>query len=737
MDSVNTLSRYLSRDHVGLDENVSNKFNQHHSAQAQIPGTTPSFPESFNNLASTSQIKFHQSTRAYQPIEVSRDPESLQHASPRPYSEDTWMSEKQPRPCQTRYKHRSRCRSAEHPDQPVSVCHTFDKAPNPRSFEAHGKGLRLVSSCSVPSLAQIPRILPDPIEPTELSIIDRMRQEGLPPIRPSMLERSSQRKYQFPKTIQYQHRDIQRQTHWQNKDGSATRLDSVKHSMNSDLNHSQNHGARDSHHLLPLPPLQQQSASTKDEDLESSTSKEIHDVASNKQDLQGILELGLDMLTISDVITSERALKSDASKAHDTENVVSPSRPQSRGSSICLEEALSGTSDPPPYLETAQRRQLFIQELMASVTNLFRAIPIPLSEAARENAPASSNQTYNNDTPSRTGNGRTQSGHCSRQPIPRKKRKLSQQSNGEDSDDEGQAQPETPIDKPTEDGQLFGCPYHKHDMSQSSQTTVCSGGCWRSVARVKAHVYAKHKQAIHCPRCRTIFDDKTTLNLHLQQQTPCDPSGEANIEGFNDDQEGQLRSRKGLSKMTEYDKWRKMYKILFPHVAETEIPSPWRIADTLTKKLKTKFPAYDQLHIEGHDLTEALDEALNTSPPSTRNTGRAGDSFGTETGDLPILPDSQPEAFVFGSTSDMGAFVNQSEGSYSWWAEAPGRPTSFPDPNTISSSSARGPRLDYMTEGAHLRQRSSATQQTSDSGYGSREDQQSQTLRWEDVEYSY
>ena len=49
------------------------------------------------------------------------------------------------------------------------------------------------------------------------------------------------------------------------------------------------------------------------------------------------------------------------------------------------------------------------------------------------------------------------------------------------------------------------------------------------------------------------------------------------VEGFDAAQEKSLRSRKrakGHPGLSETEKWREVYKILFPHVEYDDIPSP-------------------------------------------------------------------------------------------------------------------------------------------------------------------
>ena len=54
------------------------------------------------------------------------------------------------------------------------------------------------------------------------------------------------------------------------------------------------------------------------------------------------------------------------------------------------------------------------------------------------------------------------------------------------------------------------------------------------------------------------------------------------VEGFDADQKERLQSRKRVKgsaeAASETDKWRDVYRILFPHVESDDIPSPCKFA---------------------------------------------------------------------------------------------------------------------------------------------------------------
>jgi hypothetical protein len=63
---------------------------------------------------------------------------------------------------------------------------------------------------------------------------------------------------------------------------------------------------------------------------------------------------------------------------------------------------------------------------------------------------------------------------------------------------------------------------------------------------------------------------------HSKLAVSCEVAESENPEGCSDDQELQLRCRKRTpgQQRTEADRWRDMYRILFPSVEESAIPSP-------------------------------------------------------------------------------------------------------------------------------------------------------------------
>lgn len=76
-----------------------------------------------------------------------------------------------------------------------------------------------------------------------------------------------------------------------------------------------------------------------------------------------------------------------------------------------------------------------------------------------------------------------------------------------------------------------------------------------------------------CENCFEQFESRLVLDEH--RQDPCRKKPPSGSYGINSEQERQLRSRKMYQKsLDEEEKWRAIYKIIFPD--EENIPSPCR-----------------------------------------------------------------------------------------------------------------------------------------------------------------
>ncbi|KAI3544303.1 hypothetical protein CSPX01_05755 [Colletotrichum filicis] len=165
---------------------------------------------------------------------------------------------------------------------------------------------------------------------------------------------------------------------------------------------------------------------------------------------------------------------------------------------------------------------------------------------------------------------------------------------------------------------LMACPYLKHDPSRYSQRRSCRGAAFPSTHRLKEHLHRTHRQKPNCPRCRSLFKTEAEVGTHLKAQTLCNVvQGEDSVEGFDAAQEKLLKSkkrRKGVE--TEEDKWREIFKILFP--SHRDIPDPCEYSEnehdvksqlTLSIVYKTSLDdqtATSQASVRGQDDVESI-----------------------------------------------------------------------------------------------------------------------------------
>ncbi|KAF2489961.1 hypothetical protein BU16DRAFT_471429, partial [Lophium mytilinum] len=91
----------------------------------------------------------------------------------------------------------------------------------------------------------------------------------------------------------------------------------------------------------------------------------------------------------------------------------------------------------------------------------------------------------------------------------------------------------------------------------------------------REHLYRNHALPISCPRCCNTFKSDAELYDHSRALESCKIQEKRPLDGFNRDQEMRLKSKKRSPiTVTEEDKWRAIFRILFPLDPEADIPSP-------------------------------------------------------------------------------------------------------------------------------------------------------------------
>jgi uncharacterized C2H2 Zn-finger protein len=78
---------------------------------------------------------------------------------------------------------------------------------------------------------------------------------------------------------------------------------------------------------------------------------------------------------------------------------------------------------------------------------------------------------------------------------------------------------------------------------------------------------------MYCPRCWQIFQNEADVDSHLQRKQVCEIGEAKSIERLDKTMEVRLRSRKRTT-LSEVEKWKEVYRILFPDDSDDMMPSP-------------------------------------------------------------------------------------------------------------------------------------------------------------------
>ncbi|KAI1128480.1 hypothetical protein F5Y10DRAFT_175176 [Nemania abortiva] len=200
-----------------------------------------------------------------------------------------------------------------------------------------------------------------------------------------------------------------------------------------------------------------------------------------------------------------------------------------------------------------------------------------------------------------TGNGTPTTGSMNRNTSDKKsggaggrpKRQLSNDNDpddlsggGDDNGRDGGGNKRAKKDTDPEEVKL-ACPFHKHNP-KAHKKPLCMKGAWKSIHRLKEHLYRVHLLPKHCcPRCNLCFENDKELQVHLRADEPCKKSRIAPEEGIDQDTERKLRERKRHnSGQTETQRWNDIYLLLFPGADRNAIPSPYPDYDETATRSK-------------------------------------------------------------------------------------------------------------------------------------------------------
>ncbi|KAL7623804.1 hypothetical protein AAE478_005357 [Parahypoxylon ruwenzoriense] len=112
--------------------------------------------------------------------------------------------------------------------------------------------------------------------------------------------------------------------------------------------------------------------------------------------------------------------------------------------------------------------------------------------------------------------------------------------------------------------QKFACPFYKHDPKAHRKHRSCAGPGWPSLHRLK---------------CNETFEDAKDLTEHLRADVLCEKLEKVPVlQGIDEATEAKLKVRKkSCPGMTDEQRWKDIYVILFPNANPKAIPSPCKL----------------------------------------------------------------------------------------------------------------------------------------------------------------
>ncbi|KAK0724562.1 hypothetical protein B0H67DRAFT_108307 [Lasiosphaeris hirsuta] len=167
------------------------------------------------------------------------------------------------------------------------------------------------------------------------------------------------------------------------------------------------------------------------------------------------------------------------------------------------------------------------------------------------------------------------SGHVSGRGLRPSSRRRGVDEEEDEEDGEGQWPTTSQSRHSSGSSRKVACPFRKHDpVTYNLQIhEICAIRSWTSVSRMKEHLYRRHCK-VYCERCKQIFRDDRELDAHKLLPISCEVRRVSHPADITASQEKQLKTKKYRVKgLSEEEKWREVYRLLFPH--ETVMPSPY------------------------------------------------------------------------------------------------------------------------------------------------------------------
>ncbi|KAI1325852.1 hypothetical protein F5Y16DRAFT_400880 [Xylariaceae sp. FL0255] len=169
---------------------------------------------------------------------------------------------------------------------------------------------------------------------------------------------------------------------------------------------------------------------------------------------------------------------------------------------------------------------------------------------------------------------KSSSSEGSRKRKDRRRQDVESEDDNSESEEEARPSKLSRSERPTD--KRFACPYFKKNPREYAGERTCMGPGWKSINRLKEHIYRRHRlPRFKCNRCGKTFANLVLQATHERSPMPCKVADWDDSEGVNLEQETRLKSRKGISQMTESERWKEIYMILFPDEDPSKIPSPY------------------------------------------------------------------------------------------------------------------------------------------------------------------
>ncbi|KAG8162038.1 hypothetical protein KVR01_007803 [Diaporthe batatas] len=112
---------------------------------------------------------------------------------------------------------------------------------------------------------------------------------------------------------------------------------------------------------------------------------------------------------------------------------------------------------------------------------------------------------------------------------------------------------------------ILKCPYFAAFPQEYSSHPFCQNA-WPTARDAKDHIIKQHSAPrFRCNRCMGHFDDNTALVLHHRAPQPCPLREWVVPEGVDEDQKDKLRR---VGQGDEIERWKKMFRIIFPGLQE-------------------------------------------------------------------------------------------------------------------------------------------------------------------------